>query len=98
MKDQLHNLISFIPFFSMAVQTTNSGEHPARSVFVRLAEAAIIGGVVLYGSVHVNTTRIADMKDNIAEIKASQQALLVTVVDLKVEVAKLQGMSQEGKR
>jgi len=58
-KDSFLHIINCIPFIGLAVRAP---ENIPRPLVTRLVEAAIIGGIVLYGSVQINSSRIEDMK------------------------------------
>lgn len=77
--DHLRELIQYVPFLSLANRPTEAGgktllTHP---LTVRLLEAAIIAGIVLYGTVQSAEVRLAhihlelqELKQEVHEIKA----------------------------
>lgn len=87
MKDQLHGFLQYMPFIGLAVKSTNFQEHPTRSLVVRLLEAGIIGAVVLYGSVQINSSRIEDLRETVNEMKQDQRDMRKLMLDLRVLIA-----------
>ena len=62
MYESLIKVIDYIPFFGLAVGNNTAGTTP---IVTRLIEAAIIGAVIMYGTVQVLGERI----DNIATVQ-----------------------------
>lgn len=66
-----HSILNALPFIGMAL---SSGEGQGR-VFTRLVEAAIIGGVVTWGTVQVLGADIDWLKQSVTELKADLKEL-----------------------
>ena len=75
------DVAEFIPFAGMMVDQAKRHAGPYQTMLVRLLEAGIIGGVVMYGTVEAMGQKItaleiqyqadvATLKEDIAELKA----------------------------
>ena len=84
MKEHLNDLVSYIPFVGMAV---GHQQHP---MITRLIESAIIGGVVLFGTVQVLGERIDNLKLQVTELRSEQRMMQGTIADLRVMQARIQ--------
>ena len=65
MKEQLTQLVDWVPFIGLAI---GNPEH--QPVITRLIEAAIIGVVVMYGTVQATGARIDGLEQRVQEVKA----------------------------
>jgi hypothetical protein len=75
--EQLREMMQWLPFFSlMNRNSTGHGASPwTHPVSVRLIEAAIIGGVVLYGTVQATETKLNYIGQQLEQVRAEVQEI-----------------------
>lgn len=67
MKENLHDFLQYIPFIGLALQDATNNTH--QPIVIRLIEAAIIGGIVMYGTQQVMAERMDGFEDRLIEVK-----------------------------
>jgi hypothetical protein len=68
----LREAIQYVPFVSLAnspIEEQRGASMWTHPLFVRLLEAAIIAGVVLYGTVQSATQHITTLREDLIEVK-----------------------------
>jgi hypothetical protein len=76
--------IEYLPFFSLAIKQQPGEAHELSPRFVaRMLEAAIIGGIILYGTVQALVPKI---DANSAGISVLQQSNMEQFKELKLEI------------
>lgn len=74
--ETLRELVQYVPFVSLAnspIEEQRGASMWTHPLFVRLLEAAIIAGVVLYGTVQSATQTIGTLREDIAELKVEMK-------------------------
>ncbi|MDP1586316.1 MAG: hypothetical protein Q8M07_01110 [Prosthecobacter sp.] len=84
MKEFASDVAQYIPFIGLAV-----GGHQQQPIVTRLIESAIIGGVVLFGTVQVLGERIDHLKNQVTELRTEQAGMRMTISDLRVAQAQM---------
>lgn len=82
----MKDLLQYVPFIGLAVQGAQS--HAANPAVTRLAEAAIIGAVTMYGTVQVIGTKVDVLQAQVHEVKTDQKKMQDTITSLRVAVGK----------
>ena len=76
--DQIREAMQWLPFFSLMNRNSTSAPrdgpwtHP---LTIRLIEAAIIGGVVLYGTVQATETKLNYIGQQLEQVRAEVQEI-----------------------
>jgi hypothetical protein len=89
----LQKIMVWMPFLGLSVgsQTQELVKHP---LVIRLAEAAIIGAIMMTGVVKVLGERVDTLKTGQSEMKEEVRSVARTVDQVKIDVAVLKAQAQ----
>lgn len=87
MKDQLHNILHYVPFLGLAIGAHGLPNNPA---IVRLMEAAIIGGIIMFANAKVTEERLSTMNKRIGEQSVVISKTADNVQQLTISMTKIQ--------
>jgi hypothetical protein len=95
--ETLREIIQYVPFVSLAnspVEEKMGASMWTHPLFVRLLEAAIIAGVVLYGTVQSATQTIGTLREDITELKVEMKDIKLQLRMAEQELWRRKGLEK----
>lgn len=83
MKQEIAQIAQYLPFLGVMMTQQQGG---TQSVIVRLVEAGIIGGVVMYGTTISLGEKVKSVEKDIINVQSSVNEIRRTIEDMKSDI------------